>query len=440
MALGIAEQVREAGVVGAGGAGFPTYVKMASRVDTYIVNGAECEPLLYKDKELMRQEARDLLTGLRLAMDASGATRGIVAVKGKYTDAIDAMRAEAPSSIHFHLFENFYPAGDEFVVVFDATGRLIPPGGIPLQVGCAVSNVETLVNVARAAAGRPVTQKALTVAGAVREPLSFWAPVGITARECIEAAGGATCENPVLLEGGAMMGRVVFDLDTPVTKTTGGYIVLPSEHRLIRRKTLSPEKKRAIARSGCDQCCFCTELCPRFLLGYAIEPHKVMRATGFAGERSEAWERLGLLCCECNLCELYACPEDLTPREMCIQAKGTFAKKGVRPEYPPGAGKVHPMREHRRLPVDRLILRLGLTEYDRHAPLCDVHLEPSRVVILLKQHVGSPASPVVKTGDRVEVGQVLARVDENQLGTPIHSSIDGRVSLVDDKSVCVERA
>ncbi len=437
MRRSIVDLVRDAGVVGAGGAGFPAYVKLASRVDTCLVNAAECEPLLYKDKELCRVETKRLVDGLRIAMEATGATQGIVCVKDKYHDAIDALDPYLMGAIRLHRLGNFYPAGDEVVVVWEATGRLVPPGGIPPQVGCSVHNVETLVNVARAVEGTPVTTKAITVAGAVDDPASFVVPVGLSAREAIAAAGGATVPDPVALDGGVMMGRVLPSLDAPVTRTTAGYVVLDRSHPLVQRRLRPPEVNARIARSACDQCAFCTELCPRYLLGYAVEPHKVMRAVGFAGPRVEEWNAWGLLCCECGICDLYACPEDLPPRQLCVDARRAAA--GRKPALPPSRGSPHPLRDARRVPVDRLLTRLGLTPYDRPAPLRDLPVRPARVRLPFQQHVGAPATPVVAVGDRVRTGQVVAAVDRGALGVDVHASIDGRITNIDADGLRIDR-
>lgn len=436
MATDTANLVRQAGVVGAGGAGFPTHVKLESTVDTYIVNGAECEPLLYKDKELMRLHAEPLVIGLRKSMEATGAKTGILAVKGKYKHALEALTPFAVGGITIAELGNYYPAGDEVDVVFETTGRLIPPGGIPLKVGCVVNNVETLINVAWAVDGKPVTHKWITVAGAVKTPSSFLVPVGITINEAIELAGGATTEEPAVVDGGPMMGPAVLDLSQPVTKVTGGYVVLPASHKLIQRKTLSESTQKRIAQSACDQCTFCTELCPRYLLGYAVEPHKVMRATGFAGEQMESWSRFGLLCCECSLCSLYACPEDLPPREMCVRSKGVWAKKGW-PEPLAGLGRPHPMRESRKVPIPRLMHRLGLSRWDAPAPMVDCDYHPRQIRLLLKQHLGAPSEPVVSNGDSVHVGQLVAAIPEGKLGANIHSSIAGHVKRVTDDSIWI---
>ncbi|MCX7016499.1 MAG: SLBB domain-containing protein [Candidatus Sumerlaeota bacterium] len=188
------------GIVGAGGAGFPLARKLAAQAEIqqaglgppiYLVNAAECEPLLHKDKEVARAFADQMFAGLRVAMQAVGAREGIVGVKAKYEDVIEILRAKAPANVRLHLMGNYYPAGDEFILVYDATRRVIPPGGLPLHVGCVVSNVETLVNLGR---GRPVTRKYLTVAGAVANPVTIETPIGATLGEAVAAAGGATAD------------------------------------------------------------------------------------------------------------------------------------------------------------------------------------------------------------------------------------------------------
>ncbi len=436
----IVDKVRLAGVVGAGGAGFPTHVKLQAKADYYLVNGVECEPLLHKDKELMRLQAGRLVEGLRLAMEATAATQGIIAIKSKAKDAIAALQPHMMGPIRLKLLDNYYPAGDEYCVVYECTGRRIPRGGIPLAVGCVVSNNESLFNVALADQGIPVVQKAVTVAGEVANPSTYVVPIGISAREVIQMAGGVTVDDPVLIDGGPMMGPCITDLDSPVTKTCAGWIVLSRQHRLARRK-LAPESERVrIAKAACDQCVMCTELCPRYLMGYAIHPHKVMRMVGFAGERHDQWGRHGLLCCECNICEYFACPEELTPRSMCVRAKGAWSKKGKWPEHLEGLGRIHPMRESRRVPVARLVPRLGLTRYDVDAPMRDFPYDPPVVRLMLKQHLGAPAQPLVAESQRVSMGQPLADVPKGKLGAPVHASIDGRVARIDETSIWIERS
>jgi Na+-translocating ferredoxin:NAD+ oxidoreductase RnfC subunit len=160
---------------------------------------------------------------------------------------------------------------------------------------------------------------------------------------------------------------------------------------------------------------------------------------GFAGEQHDAWGRHGLLCCECNVCEYYACPEDLTPRSMCVRAKGAWSKKGAWPEHLEGLGRVHPLREARKVPVARLVRRLGLTKYDVQAPMREFAYDPPRVRIMTKQHLGAPGLPLVSEGQKVSMGQLLAEPPQGKLGAPVHASIDGRVRHVDETSIHIER-
>ena len=186
-----------------------------------------------------------------------------------------------------HLLGDYYPADDEYDLVYTVTERLIPPGGIPINVGCVVNNVETLVNIAAASQGKPVTHKIITLAGAVNHPVTISVPVGTTFREAIEATGGFATPDPVLCLGGLMMGETTENLDAPITKTSTGVVVLPREHHIIERKLKPPKAQAGIGKSACDQCRYCTEYCPRFLLGYQVEPHAVMRSLAFTQTGAE---------------------------------------------------------------------------------------------------------------------------------------------------------
>ncbi len=423
-------RLEELGIVGAGGGGFPAAVKFASRVSQLIVNAAECEPLLHKDKELLHHYAEPFLRGLGMAMEIVGASEAAIGVKEKYQEIIEELERIAPRGVRIVPLPDVYPAGDEFILVHLVTGRIIPPGGLPKDVDVAVSNVETLLNIGL---NLPVTHKYLTVAGAVASPVTLRVPVGITIGEVIEAAGGATVDDIGVLLGGVMMAKPAASLDVPVTKTTGGIIVLPASHSLIQRHNAPMIQVNRIGRSACDQCRFCTEFCPRFLLGHPIQPHRAMQSLGFA-TGSEAMVAT-LYCCECNLCTLYACPEDLDPKNVCVQAKPLARELGLTFKGDPASIMPHPMAEYRRVPMRRLIARLGLGEYNNAGPLVDYNFTPLKVNLPLKQHAGSPAIPVVKCGDRVRLGDLLAAPEQGKLGARIHASIDGVVTVGRDAVV-----
>jgi Na+-translocating ferredoxin:NAD+ oxidoreductase RnfC subunit len=436
--MNLSESLRRMGVVGAGGAGFPAEVKASSQAEFLLANGAECEPLLHKDFEVMRHFAPGIIAGMNRMMQAVGAREGRFAIKEKNKEAVEAVRPVAEAAgIPLTYLGDFYPSGDEYEIVYAATGRLIPAGGIPLQVGCVVNNVETLYNVERAAQGEPVTSKFVSICGAVRNPVSFWAPVGTPFKDLLAMAGGASVEEFGMFVSGIMMGQLSFDLDAPTTKTTCGLIVLPKDHNLVRRRGQPLQAMERIGRSACDQCSYCTEFCPRYLLGYNVQPHKVMRSLGFTLAGKDNWNEFAELCCSCGLCTLYACPEDLFPREACDEGKRDLREKGIKyvQQHPV---KVHPMKEYRRVPQSQLRKRLQVEPYDTPTPYTERQPEPAKVRILLKQHAGKPAAPVVREGARVARGETVGRVPDGQLGADVHASIAGRVAQVTPEFVEIE--
>jgi Na+-translocating ferredoxin:NAD+ oxidoreductase RnfC subunit len=324
------EKIVQAGIVGAGGGGFPTHVKISSPAKTIIVNGAECEPLLRVDQQLMQYNAEQVIKGLKIVLELTGAAQGIIALKAKYKEAISALKPLIKNEpITLKLLNDFYPAGDEHVTVHEVTGELIPQGAIPIKVGCIVVNVETLINVANAVDDKPVTDTYLTITGQVPNPLTVKLPIGTIISDILNMAGINT-EGKAVIEGGPMMGKVVKDLSMPVTKTTKGLIVLDSEHLLIRKKNLSIENIIRRAKAACIQCRQCTDLCPRYLLGHKIEPHKIMRSLSYAIPDEDVM-KMSFACSECGLCEQYACIADLSPRTVNAILKIKLSQKGLKP-------------------------------------------------------------------------------------------------------------
>jgi Na+-translocating ferredoxin:NAD+ oxidoreductase RnfC subunit len=428
----LSDRIREAGVVGAGGAGFPAHVKAAAKVEYVLANGAECEPLLHKDYELMVHAADRIVAGVRLLMQATGAREGVIGIKAKNARAIAAVQTAidaGPGGVRIHTLGDFYPSGDEYILVYEATKRLIPAQGLPLDVGIVVNNVETLANIAAAAEGVPVTGSWITVAGAVAQPVTFVAPVGMSFRDALACAGGATVPDFALFVSGVMMGTLTRDLDQPVTKTCAGLIALPAGHPLVARMSTPHDAMHLIGKSACDQCTLCTELCPRYTLGYEVEPHKVMRSLGMTATGENVWNQYAQLCCACGLCTLYACPEALFPKEACDKGKHDLKAQGIRWQ---GRREVtpHPMYEFRRTPLGSLMKRLDLDRYDAPAPYTELAAPPRRVELPLRQNLGEPAAPVVRPGQRVRRGELVGEIPDGKLGARLHASIDGTVVSV----------
>ena len=430
--------VRDAGIVGAGGAGFPAHVKYAAAADTVIANGCECEPLLHTDRHHMEHHARDIARALAELASATGAKRGIFALKSKQRAVIPLVRDVCGSyGLEMALLDDFYPAGDEQILVRELTGRSPPPLGIPLHVGCIVANVGTLASVDAAVRhGQAVTHKSLTVTGEVRQPGIVRAPLGAAMSECLAAAGGALVKDAVFILGGPMMGRVIVDEEDlrweVVTKTSGGLIVLPRGCHLHLNAVQTVDSMRRRAAAACIQCRTCSDLCPRMLIGHPFETHKVMRVFGSGAELGSEAGKLAHLCCECGICEHYACPMQLAPRRINQAVKSALraantAYDGSR-ELCEAQGA---WRGLRKIPVPRLVARLGLARY-LHLETPDLgEMAPAMVRIPLRQHIGAPAEALVRPGDTVRVGQCIGGIPEQGMGARIHASVDGTVTAVD---------
>ena len=433
-ALNIQDKVRAAGVIGAGGAGFPTHVKFGAKADIFLVNGAECEPLLKVDQQLAVKYAELLIRGLELGMLATGAGEGIIALKAKYASAIEALTPRLKSGMRIHILKDVYPAGDEVVTIWMATGRRVPPARLPLDVGVVVNNVQTLINVARAVdEDQPVVLRTLTVTGAVAHPVTVTVPVGVSYKELVELAGGVTVQDAGFIDGGPMMGKYISDLSQPITKTTGGIIALPSAHLLIRRLRQPIQAQTRIARTVCEQCCLCTELCPRHIIGHELPPHLIVRAINYNKVGNPSVLLSALTCSECGLCEAWSCPVGISPKKLNIALKAQFRNTGAK--YTAPIRKADPMAEHRLVPVSRLIPRLNISEYNRKAPLDEAEYKPKRVTLKLRQHIGAPSIPLVKAGDTVRLGQLVADIPEGALGARVHASISGKVESIDANAV-----
>lgn len=436
--MNLSELIYNAGIVGAGGAGFPTHVKAKSKVEYVLANGAECEPLIHKDYELMVNYPEQIVKGMELMMENTGAKKGYFGIKEKNITALNNVSKSLDSNIEMCLLGDFYPSGDEYELVYAATGRLIPPHGIPLDVGCLVNNVETFYNVYNAYNNIPLTEKFVSVTGLVKNPSSFFVPIGTSFRDLIKLAGGSTKNEFAIYVSGILMGKLTYDLDEPVTKTTAGIILLPKDHYLITRMNRPIESMNRIGKSACDQCSYCTEFCPRYLLGYDVQPHKVMRSLVFTTSGKELWNQYADLCCACGLCSLYACPEDLYPREACLQSKDEMKKQGFK-YIQPKPVKVHPVKEGRRVPIKQLLKRLDLEKYEVKTPFVNIKHEISSVKILTKQHVGAPSIPIIKVGDKVEKGDLIIKNEEGKLGANIHASISGKIVSVSNEYVIINK-
>lgn len=439
--MNLLDAIREAGIVGAGGAGFPTHVKLKAKAEWFIVNAAECEPLIETDKYLCRTYADRIVAAAVIVAGHLQAEHTVIALKKKYRAEIDALRAaidKAGAAIEICEMGVFYPAGDEQTMVQFVTGKTVPERGLPLDVGAVVDNVGTLLGIYDAMTeGKSVSSKYLSVVGEVREAIMIHTPIGTPITQCIEAAKPHLTDYAVIV-GGPMMSRVLSDRgairNAVVTKTTGNLIVLPRDHYLITRAGRPMERIRAQARTACIQCRMCTDLCPRYQIGHQIRPHMVMRNLYREQTISSNEEFLRAFgdaanCCSCGVCEMFACPMGLSPRKVNEYMKGAQRERGLQPErnMKPEA---RPELDMRRIPTERLIARLGLSAYSGlHAHTC-IELSPDEVFVPFAQHIGKPAQPVCKAGDAVNKGDLIAQAAEGALSANIHAGITGVITEV----------
>jgi len=426
----LSQILRENGIVGAGGAGFPTYAKLSDKAETIIMNCAECEPLLKLHRQLLKEHVREILKAFALIAETVGAKEAIIGIKEEYESTIEALEeyiGEYPM-MRIHKLPGAYPMGDEVILIYEATGKVVRPGGLPIECGVAVFNVETVYNVYRAVfENTPVMDKYVSVVGEVEHPVTVRVPIGMRIRDVVAMAGKITTPNPVYLLGGPMMGGFGED-HLPVTKTTNAVIVLPKEHSLVLRKTTKFSTAMGRAASSCCQCQCCTDLCPRHALGHPIQPHLFMRAAANKDYSNLEAYIDTMFCSSCGLCELFSCPQGLSPRSMMAEFKAGLRKAGIKPPKVEAA-PVSTSREYRRAWEGRLMARLGLSDYDKEAELDDVLRSAEEVKIKLSQHIGAPAAACVQVGDMVNAGDVVGKAADG-LSVNIHASVSGKVQEV----------
>lgn len=423
--------IQENGVVGCGGAGFPTYMKITESADTILMNCAECEPLLKLHRQLLEKHAYEIMKTFQMIADTIGANDAIIGIKDSYVDAVNALNqhiAEFPK-VRIHLLEEVYPMGDEVVLIYEATGRVCRPGGLPIEQGVSVFNVETVYNIYRAVEEQQaVTSKFISVVAEVSNPVTVRVPLGATIDEVVAQAGNITVQDPAYFIGGPMMGRLGKGSDL-VTKTTNAVIVLPKDHVIVMKKQRTSAIDLKRAASICCQCNTCTDLCPRNNLGHPIDPARFMRAASNADFRDLNPYLDASFCSSCGVCEMYSCPQSLAPRTLLADMKMGLRNAGLKPPQGVQPVPVKDSREYRKVPEERLVARLNLTKYDVDAPINETTIPVSKVQIALSQHIGAPAQAIVSVGDVVTTGQMIAQ-PANGLSVGIHATINGVVTEV----------
>lgn len=440
----LTDVIKTSGIVGCGGVGFPAHVKLSQQAEYFIVNAAECEPLLEVDKYLIRERAKDLIRGIDLIGRHVSALYKYIAIKKHYQEEISCLKAaiaETKSDIRIFEIDGFYPAGDEQVLVYEVTKRVVPERSIPLNVGVIVNNVGTVLAIFDAKQdAQVVTHKYVSIIGDVKCRIILKVPIGTSVKDCIKKAEPNIMHYGFIM-GGPMRGSVYthdeMAEDVVITKTDSNIIVLPLHHPLITRETQSIKKIKSISKSTCIGCRICTDLCPRQALGHTVKPHQIMHNLYHEDGIEDDLEYIKIFgsainCTECGICELFACPMMLSPRRANRYIKTQLKEKNL--QVPPyKVNKVDPQRDYKKIPTNRLMFRLGLNHYSQNEPISEVLTISSKSVrIPLKQHVGMSSTPIVTIGQSVKEGDLIAQVQGESLGANIHASIDGIVTQIDN--------
>lgn len=425
--------MKDAGIIGAGGAGFPSYAKLAEGADTLLVNGAECEPLLYTDYVILKREIDTVIMGICAVLDETNIKKAHLCIKAHTAKRLSYTDGELLSdAITVKVLPDVYPIGDEVSLIYESLGRLINPGNLPITVGVIVYNVETMYNLGLAVrTGGGVTHKWLTVGGAVKNPCVVRVPIGVKVSMLLSALGETVEEGYSVIDGGPSMGKIINPERDVVTKTTKGILILPEEIRATEAKLINEKMAVARAETACCQCTRCTDMCPRALLGYPLEPHKMVRTAMGAAVALPQMVISATLCCGCGICESIACSQGISPKAVINNYKAVLAEHKMRYFSPHGVEPT-PEREYRMIPSDRWAAALGVKRFDRVCDFGGEYSDFDRVEIPITRHIGAPATVSVSDGERVSRGDVIA-VGGDGLSVSYHASIDGVVTLLNRK-------
>jgi Na+-translocating ferredoxin:NAD+ oxidoreductase RnfC subunit len=413
--------------------------RLAKTSDTIIVDGTGYEPLLETDRFLLENKAGNILQGLTYLIGATGAGKAIVAVNETYSTAISALQdsPEKGDRIHISPIGDFYPAGDECVLVYEATGRIVPEGGNAFNAGCMVVDVEFLFNLDAAVTGRkPVTKKWLTCTGEIRMPSIVCAHLGTPLEEIISLCGCALDEEFAVIVGNPLTGRVETDMDMPVDKTTNGITVLAKDHMLVTQKKAALASVIRRSKSVSRQDTIYTDLCPRSLLGYDICVESILNQVQYGLMNDDDSVLRGVfLCAECGLCDAYGMPGSM-PGIIFAAFKNMLAENGYVPVFPEKTVAVNEMRAGRKVPNRRIIDRLELEAFSETL-MRRVKTDPAKVEIPLID--GAALQTIVSVGDRVEEDTCIARAQVKEPGADMHASITGKVTLIDSERIVIQR-
>ncbi len=432
-------RMRNAGVVGTDKFAVPTYVKLSSKADLVIANGAESEPLLHSEKSLLYEKPGLIIDGIKIAMEATGALKAVIAVRSSEKERMSYLSAllKEEEDIDLFFLEDFYPSGDDPILVYEVTKKLIPEGKTPLDEGIVVEKLLSFAWMYQGYHGKPVTERPISVVGEVQKPQVSWFPIGTLYKDVLKSAGGTTLDlkDAVVFDGGPLQGEIVKDLNVGIGKNTSAVMVLPKDHKVSKVKMKSLEEMILQNQGVSGDSSMMEDLCPRYQLGYDIHPSEVMKSFHFPLTMKSATLSSAYLCNDCSLCEFVGSSTlNESPRLVYSEFLKGLARQGKKKplESSKKIKKVRSNYEYNKVSCSHLTRRIQVEKYDSFNRSILPKTNPQKVRVPVTRHKGTPAQPVVVEGQSLRMGDVIAFSPPGELGTTYHASIPGRVSEVND--------
>ena len=431
------------------------------RCDTVIVSALKDNPLSFAEEYLLQREWRRIIEGLKLLMVNHQAEKGIIAVSKSGRPVIADLKRGIEDNDNIDLFfiDDFYPAADQAILTHEIAGQPFYRATRTALLGSLVYDLQTVINIYEAVTEEePVTRRLLTCTGEVVLPSLVLGHLGVSFREVIELCGGATIDEYVIFAGAPSRGAIITDIDTPVTKSTTTITVLPASHELVKERSLTIGAQVRKIKSVCNQCSFCTELCPVYLLGGKLYPHQIMRQVAYGLAEPEEVMLGALLCSECGICEVFACPHKLSPRSV-----NKYIKERLKQETDPESllsrnisdqtnsqtenqtnrlisGQLQPRsnRDYRKVPFERLADLFSVGPYAEPPKMELLETNPGQVELLFQEMSAAGVLPRVKPGEEITEGTLVAETKMSS-GAGLHASITGKITFLDEERVIIKR-
>lgn len=431
------QTAREYGIFGKSFHQGSLWERLLQPASILIINCAECEPLNRRDSLLLAHFAREICKTGSIISEALGVSEFFIGINESREKAVRCVQSEIDAfpNAGVILLKDLYPEGDEIELVFDCLGILVSPGKKPIDYGIIVMGIETVLRFYQAIFNKaPVTSSFLSIIGEVETPVCCNVPFGTNIMELLEQKVRITADHPAILVGGVLFNRLTNGYE-PVTENTGCILILEESHPLVQRMKVPLNIKLKRAMASCSQCESCTRLCPRYLLGYPVEPHKLMRAVSNSVTAELEPFLNSRFCSSCGLCEYSSCPQGLSPVSMMFEFK---KKLQITKELPVSEHQiaVRDERIDRRISGKKFSQKLGLSRYEKEIRLETNPFHPSKVKLALDRN--REVRFIAEPQEVVSCGQQIAFTIADSKSFPVFATVNGVISEIDASGIIIQ--